>query len=67
MSDIEVGTIEEVRDATDGWEVKFSNGWSLYVPRDNDESVIPEKGMESFTLGKMGLPIRGLFLGGRRV
>jgi hypothetical protein len=54
------------REASGGWEIKRSDGWIFFVPKDSP--VAPAVGMTARFYGKgIGFTVRGLFLDGVEV
>jgi hypothetical protein len=58
-------TLSEVTKHEGGWEVKFDESWCFFIKEPSP--VEPEVGMICRTYGRVGYPIRGVFLNGKRV
>lgn len=59
--------ITRVDEGGDGWTIEHK-GWSFWVPRANDESVVPVVGARARFYGRgIGSVVRGLFIDGKRV
>lgn len=65
-SEFELTEIAKVTPSKDGWDVTRADGWCFFVSRKH--GVEPHVGDVARFYGKgIGCPVRGLYLGGRRV
>lgn len=64
--DVEETIVKEVKQLSDGsWDLTREDGWCFCVPATSP--IVPKKGMACRFYGKIGHPVRGLFLDGTKV
>lgn len=64
--------IAEVRSVEDGYDIRLADGMGFYVLRQYDDAqphgVVPHRGDTARMYGRgLGYPVRGMYIGGRRV